>query len=142
MKYTTNSRGRHVQLMLSEQVLAQWWHPVASSEALDLLHQAMCMVTYHHIVMAIKTAYKVGVMFDCCVVDCHPGGRRSGTEQVFDRWQRPVASIKALDLLHRAMPCALLKHVSLALAIKMTCNGGAFVCHHQLFCLTNHSQIT
>ena len=46
--------------MLSEQVLAQWWHPVASSEALDLLHRAMREVLYCCIVMAIKMASKVG----------------------------------------------------------------------------------
>ena len=27
--------------MLLEQVLAQWWHPVASSEALDLFHRTI-----------------------------------------------------------------------------------------------------
>jgi hypothetical protein len=42
--------------MLLEQVLAQWWHPVASSEALDLLHWAMRVVLYRRIAMAIKTA--------------------------------------------------------------------------------------
>ncbi len=44
--------------MLLEQVLAQWWHPVASREALDLLHWAMCTVLYRRIAMAIKTATK------------------------------------------------------------------------------------
>ena len=52
---------------LLEQVLARWWHPVASSESLDLLHWAMRAVSYHRIVMAIKTASKVGVFVDCCL---------------------------------------------------------------------------
>jgi hypothetical protein len=53
--------------MLLEKVLAQWWHPVASSEALDLLQWAMRTVLYRRIVMAIETASKVGVLFDCCL---------------------------------------------------------------------------
>ncbi len=53
--------------MLLEQVLAQWWHPVTSSEALDLLHQVMHAVLYHRITMAIKMASKVGVFVDCCL---------------------------------------------------------------------------
>jgi hypothetical protein len=44
-------------------ILAQWWHPVSSSKALDLLHQAMHTLTYRCIVMAINTASKVGVFF-------------------------------------------------------------------------------
>jgi hypothetical protein len=56
-------------------VLAQWWHTVASSEALDLLYRAMRTVLYQHIKMAIKLASKVGVLFDCHFVDCRPGSR-------------------------------------------------------------------
>jgi hypothetical protein len=51
--------------MLSGIILAQWPHPVASSEALYLLHQAMHAVTYRRIAMAIKTASFVGVFVDC-----------------------------------------------------------------------------
>jgi hypothetical protein len=36
------------------QALAQWRHPVASSEALDVLYQAMCPASYHCIAMAIE----------------------------------------------------------------------------------------
>ncbi len=46
----------HVQFMLLDIILARWWRPVASSEALDLLHQAMHAVLYQLIAMAIKTA--------------------------------------------------------------------------------------
>ena len=66
--------------MLSEQVLAQWWYLVASSEALNHLYRAMRALSYRCIAMAIKTASKVGVLFDCCFVDCHPGGRQGKME--------------------------------------------------------------
>ncbi len=38
------------------QALAQWWHPVALSEALDVLHWGMRLVSYCCIAMAIKIA--------------------------------------------------------------------------------------
>ncbi len=49
--------------MLSNTILAQWQHPVASSEALNLLHWAMHAVKYQCIAMAIKMASKEGVFF-------------------------------------------------------------------------------
>ena len=49
-------RRSHVQFMLSDIILARWRRPVASSEALDLLHWEMRAVTYRRIAMAIKTA--------------------------------------------------------------------------------------
>jgi hypothetical protein len=36
--------------------LARWWHPVASSEAQDVLHRAMCPASRHRIRMAIEIA--------------------------------------------------------------------------------------
>jgi hypothetical protein len=74
MKNIEQNRRWHVPFMLLERVLTQWWHPVASIEALDLLHRAMHAVSYRRIAMAIKTASKVGVLFDCCFLDCCPGG--------------------------------------------------------------------
>ncbi len=68
-------RCSHVQFMLSDIKLAQWRHPVASSEALDLLHRAMHAVMYRRIAMAIKTATFLGVFVDCCLFACCPGGR-------------------------------------------------------------------
>ncbi len=65
--------------MLSDIILAQWWRPVASSEALDLLHRAMRAVTYRGIAMAIKTATFLGVFVDCCLFACCPGGRWGDT---------------------------------------------------------------
>ena len=121
-------------MMLLEQILAQWWHPVASSDALDLLHRVMHRVLYRHIVMAIKTAGKVGVFLYFCFVDCRPGSLWGNTEQVFARWRHPGASSVALDLLHWVMLLALLQCPSTA--IKMACDrGGTFVCCSHLFCL-------
>jgi len=36
------------------QALARWWHPVASNEALDALHQSMCPALYRRICTAIE----------------------------------------------------------------------------------------
>ena len=47
--------------MLLDIILAQWRRPVASSEALDLLHWEICAVPYRCIAMAIKTACFLGV---------------------------------------------------------------------------------
>ena len=112
-------------------MLAQWWHPLASSEALDPLHWPMCAVSYRRIAMAIKTACKVGVFIHCCVVDCHPGVRGSNTEQAVARWRCLVAFNMALDILHRAMPHESLQ--CLRMAIEMACDGGAFVRCRRLF---------
>ena len=107
MKNIEQNRCWHVPFMLSEQVLAQWWHPVASSEALDLLHRAMRAVLYRRIPMAIKMASFVGVFVDCCLFACCPGGCWGNTEQVVARCRHPVASRVALNILHWAMPSVL-----------------------------------
>ncbi len=62
-------RRSHVRFMLPDIIIAQWRHPVASSEALDLLHRAMHTVTYRRIAMAIKTASFLGVLL---IVVCLP----------------------------------------------------------------------
>ncbi len=51
--------------MLSEQVLARWQRLVAFVKATNLLHQVMRAVWYSRIVMAFKTASKVGT---CCII--------------------------------------------------------------------------
>ena len=56
---------------------------------------------------------------------CRPGGRQGDTERVVARWQRLVAFMKALDLLHQAMPSVLHHHT--AMAIEMASDGGTFV---------------
>lgn len=40
--------------MIPDQVIAQWQHTVDSSEALNLLYQAICAVWYRCTAMAIK----------------------------------------------------------------------------------------
>jgi hypothetical protein len=44
----------------TRQIIAQWQRPVASSEALDVLHQAMRLALHRRIVVAIKMARKGG----------------------------------------------------------------------------------
>jgi hypothetical protein len=65
-----------------------------------------------------------GYILHCRCVDCRHGGRRGDTERGVTRWQHPVASFVALDMLHRAMPRASLQ--SLRMTIKMACDGGTF----------------
>ncbi len=103
--------------MLLGIILAQWWRPVASSEALDILNWAMHMVTYRRIAMAIKMASFAGVFVDYCLYACCPGGCWGNTEQVFAQCWRPVASGVAVDMPHWAMPSVLLRRT--AVAIKM-----------------------
>jgi hypothetical protein len=50
------------------QALAQQWHPVASSEALDVNHQVMHSALHRRIRMATKIASKVGVFFALLIV--------------------------------------------------------------------------
>jgi hypothetical protein len=45
------------------QALNQWRHPVASSEALDVLHRVMCPASYRRIRMAIKIASNLPAFF-------------------------------------------------------------------------------
>jgi hypothetical protein len=105
------------QLHLLTAILAQWWCPVASTKALDLLHRTMCTVLYWGTPTAIKMASKVGVFVDCCLYACCSGGRWGDMEQLVTRWRHPVASRVALDMLHQAMPSLLLWRT--AMAIKM-----------------------
>jgi hypothetical protein len=117
--------------MLLGIILAQWQRPVAFSEALDLLHWAMRAVTYRCIAMAIKMAIFARVFVDCCLYACCPGGCWGVMEQVVAQCRHPVASGVALDMPHRGMPHSLLQCV--CMAIKMACNGGTFVHHHQFY---------
>jgi hypothetical protein len=49
--------------LLSATILARWRRPVVSNIALDLLHWAMCAVSYRHTATAIKMASKYGAFF-------------------------------------------------------------------------------
>jgi hypothetical protein len=64
----------HNRLQLLAAILAQWQRLVASSKALNLLHQGMCAVTYRRIAMAIKMASYLCVFVDCCLFACCLGG--------------------------------------------------------------------
>ncbi len=121
----------HDQLQLLAAILAQWWRVGASNKALNLLHQAMCAVMYHHIAMAIKMASFLGAFVDCCLFACCPVGHWGNTERVVAQCRRPVASKVALDMLHWAMSSVLLRRT--AVAIKTAGRRGAFVRHCQ-FC--------
>ncbi len=101
--------------MLSGIMLARWQRLVASSEALDLLHQGMHTVTYRRIVMAIKTASFAGVFVDCCLYACCPGGRWGDTKQVVTQYRHQVASRVALDMPHQVMPSVLLRRTAAAI---------------------------
>jgi hypothetical protein len=52
--------GRHSDAM---QELARWRHPVASSEALDVLHRSMCPASYRCIAMAIEIVVDLPAFF-------------------------------------------------------------------------------
>jgi hypothetical protein len=101
--------------MLLGIILAQWRRPVASSDALDLLHWAMHVDTYRRIAMDIKMAIFAGVFVDCCLYACCPGGRWGNTEQVVTRCRHPVASGVALDMPHQAMPSVSLRRTTVAI---------------------------
>jgi hypothetical protein len=55
-----NHGGRRGNLA---QALARWRHPVASSEALDVLHRAMRLASYCCIAMAIEIASDSSAFF-------------------------------------------------------------------------------
>jgi hypothetical protein len=119
--------------MLLGIILARWQRPVASSEALDLLHWVMCAVTYWRIAMAIKKAIFPGVFVDCSMYACCPGGRWGNMEQVVARCRRPAASGVAVDMPHWAMPSVSLRRTTVV--IETAGGRGAFACHHRCFCL-------
>jgi hypothetical protein len=127
MKKLVKKQHMHDQLQLLAAILARWWCLVASNKALNLLHQAMCAVTYWRIAMAINTASFLGVFIDCCLFACCPGGSWGNTEQVVAQCRHPVASRIVLDMPYRAMPSVLLQRT--AVAIKTAGGRGAFVSH-------------
>jgi len=46
----------------TEQILAQWWHTVASKVAMDMLHRVMRSSPYRLIRMAIKMVHNGGTI--------------------------------------------------------------------------------
>jgi hypothetical protein len=115
MKKLVKNWHMHDRLQLLAAILTQWWRLVASNKALNLLHWAMCAVTYWRIAMAIKMASFLGVFVDCCLFACCLSNCWGNTEQVVAQCQRPVASGVALDLPHRAMLSVLLRRTAVAI---------------------------
>ena len=101
--------------MLSERVLARWWHLVAFMKATNLLHWVMRAGSYRPIATAIEMTSKGGGHFAHRCVDCRPGGRRGDTERVVARWQSLVAFMKALDHLHQAMHSVSYRRTAMAI---------------------------
>jgi hypothetical protein len=62
----------HDQLLLSAAILAQWRRPVASSEALNLLHWALHAVLYQSTAAAINMASKVVAFCHHCLFAVAP----------------------------------------------------------------------
>jgi hypothetical protein len=69
MKKLEKKQGRHDQFQLLAAILARWRSPVASTKALDLLHQSMHTVLYRCTTAAIKTAIKVDPFFVIILFD-------------------------------------------------------------------------
>jgi hypothetical protein len=118
------NRRSHVRFILLDTILTRWWRSVASSKALDLLYWAMRMVLYRRTTPAINMATFLGVFVDCCLFACCSGGSWGNTEQVVARWQHPVTSKVALDMLHWAMQSVLLRRIHKT--FKTGRDGGAF----------------
>ncbi len=131
MKKLKKNQGRLDGLQLSATILARWRCLVAFTKALNLLHWAMCAVTYRRIAIAIKTASFLGAFLDCCLFACCPGSRWGNMEQVVARCRRPVASRVALDMPHWVTTSVLLWRT--AVATETASGQGVFVYHCQ-FC--------
>ncbi len=78
-----------------------------------------------------QNGHQSGYIIHRCFVCCRPGGRQGDTERVVAKWQCPMASGVALDMLHWEMLQVLLQR--LTMAIEMARNGGAFICRRRLF---------
>jgi len=80
--------------------------------------------------------FPVTTLVVCAKTD-DPGGRQGDKVRIVARWQRPVASNVAQDVLHQAM-CSIVQWW-IAKAIKTAREGGAFVCHRQFVVVHNLS---
>jgi hypothetical protein len=57
------------------QALDQWWHPLASSEALDVLHREICPTSHRCIAMAIKLFVRPPLTMDADSATICDGGQ-------------------------------------------------------------------
>ncbi len=85
----------------------------------------MRAVAYRRIAMAIGMASKVGVFFIVIVLYVTPAAAGAIHSEYLPNGEYPVASTKALNLLHWVMHLALPRRIRRA--IKMASKGGAFV---------------
>ena len=69
----------------------------------------MCVVLPPHC-NGNQNSQQSGYILNRRFVDCRHGGCRGVMERVVTRWQHPVTSNVALDMLHWALPRALLQH--------------------------------
>jgi hypothetical protein len=125
MKKHIKKQCSYVRLILSEQILARWQHPVASVESLNLLYQVMRAVAYRRIAMAIGMASKVGVFVIVVVLYVTPAAAGAINGGYLLNGKYPVASTKVLNLLHWAMHSALPWRIRRAM--ETASKGGAFV---------------
>jgi hypothetical protein len=110
-------------------VLVGWWRLVAFMKATNLLHWAM----RGYSTAASRWPSKWPSKWVHVHNDCRPGGHRGDTKRVVAQWRRPVASGKALVMLHWVMRSVL--HRRTDMAIEMARDGGAFVRRRRLFLL-------
>jgi hypothetical protein len=85
----------------------------------------MRAVAYRRIAMAIRMASKVGVFFIVVILYVTPAAAGAIQSGYSHNGKYPVASTKALNLLHWAMHSALPRHIRRA--IKTASKGGAFI---------------
>ena len=62
-----------------------------------------------------RNGHQSGYMIHRCFVCCRPVSRQGDTERVVARWQRPMASGVALDMLHQAMWHVSLQRLTMAI---------------------------
>jgi hypothetical protein len=89
------------------------------------LYQAMRAVAYRRIAMAIEMARKVGVFFIIVVLYVTLAAAGAIHSGYLPNGEYPVASTKALNLLHWEMHSALRRRIRRA--IETASKGGAFV---------------
>ena len=108
--------------VILEQVLARWRRLVACHEPLPTGDVRGILPPHRN---DHRNGHQVGTYYIFVLFAV------AHKERVVTRWQHPVASGVALDMLHRAMPHVLLQR--LHMAIQMACRGGAFVRLCRLF---------
>jgi hypothetical protein len=84
--------GHHSNVM---RALDQWWHPVASIEARDVLHWAMRIAPFCHGVMAIKIIVNLPAYFVSLIVDFIVGQNhklKTMSLPILNKYELPICS--------------------------------------------------